>query len=84
MDLSMNELVSRIIKYLVEGLVIAIAAIFIPKKSLPLDEVMTLAVLAAAVFALLDLFVPSMGASARSGAGFSLGAGIVGGLPIRM
>lgn len=80
----MNELVSRIIKYLVEGLVIAIAAIFIPKKSLPLDEVMTLAVLAAAVFALLDLFVPSMGASARSGAGFSLGAGIVGGLPIRM
>jgi hypothetical protein len=84
MDLSMNELVSRIVKYLVEGLVVAIAAIFIPKKSLPLDEVMTLAILAAAVFALLDLFVPSIGASARNGVGLSLGAGIAGGFPVRM
>jgi hypothetical protein len=33
------EIVNRIIKYLIEGLVIAAAAIFIPKKALPLDEV---------------------------------------------
>ena len=78
MDISVNELVSRIVKYLVEGLVVAVAAIFIPKKSLPLDEVMTLAVLAAAVFALLDLFVPSMGAQARNGAGLGLGFNLVG------
>jgi hypothetical protein len=78
MDISINELVSRIVKYLVEGLVVAVAAIFIPKKSLPLDEVMTLAVLAAAVFALLDLFVPSMGAQARNGAGLGLGFNLVG------
>ncbi len=74
----MSELVSRIVKYLVEGLVVAAAAIFIPKKSLPFDEVMTLAVLAAAVFAILDLFVPSMGAQARSGAGLGLGFNLVG------
>jgi hypothetical protein len=42
------EIVNRIIKYLIEGLVIAAAAIFIPKKALPLDEVATLAVLAEA------------------------------------
>lgn len=78
MDISLNELVSRIVKYLVEGLVVAVAAIFIPKKSLPLDEVMTLAVLAAAVFALLDLFVPSMGAQTRNGAALGLGFNLVG------
>jgi hypothetical protein len=78
MDLSVNELISRIVKYLVEGVVVAIAAIFIPKKSLPLDEVMTLALLAAAVFALLDLFVPSMGTQVRNGAGLGLGFNLVG------
>jgi len=72
------EIVNRIIKYLIEGLVIAAAAIFIPKKSLPLDEVATLAVLAAVVFAILDAVSPSVGVTARQGAGFGLGANLVG------
>ncbi len=72
------ELVNRLIKYLIEGLVIAAAAIFIPKKALPLDEVATLAVLAAVVFAVLDAVSPSVGVTARQGAGFGLGANLVG------
>ena len=72
------EIVNRIIKYLIEGLVIAAAAILIPKKSLPLDEVATLAVLAAVVFAILDAVSPSIGVTARQGAGFGLGANLVG------
>jgi len=72
------EIVNRIIKYLIEGLVIAAAAIFIPKKALPLDEVATLAVLAAVVFALFDAVSPSIGVTARQGAGFGLGANLVG------
>lgn len=72
------EIVNRIIKYLIEGAVIAAAAIFIPKKALPLDEVATLAVLAAVVFALLDAVSPSIGVTARQGAGFGLGANLVG------
>jgi hypothetical protein len=72
------EIVNRIIKYLIEGLVIAAAAIFIPKKALPLDEVATLAVLAAVVFAILDAVSPSVGVTARQGAGFVLGANLVG------
>jgi glycerate kinase len=72
------EIVNRIIKYLIEGLVIAAAAIFIPKKALPLDEVATLAVLAAVVFAILDAVSPSVGVTARQGAGFGLGANLVG------
>jgi ABC-type Co2+ transport system permease subunit len=72
------EIVNRIIKYLIEGLVIAAAAIFIPKKALPLEEVATLAVLAAVVFAILDAVSPSVGVTARQGAGFGLGANLVG------
>ena len=72
------EIVNRVIKYLIEGLVIAAAAIFIPKKSLPLDVVATLAVLAAVVFAILDAVSPSVGVTARQGAGFGLGANLVG------
>lgn len=76
------EIVNRIIKYLIEGLVIAAAAIFIPKKALPMEEVMTLAVLAAVVFAILDAVSPSVGVTARQGAGFGLGANLVG-FPMR-
>jgi hypothetical protein len=72
------EIVNRIIKYLIEGLVIAAAAIFIPKRALPMDEVATLAVVAAVVFAILDAVSPSVGVTARQGAGFGLGANLVG------
>ena len=72
------EIINRIIKYLIEGLVIAAAAIFIPKRALPLDEVATLAVLAAVVFAMLDAVSPSVAVTARQGAGFGLGANLVG------
>jgi glycerate kinase len=72
------EIVNRIIKYLIEGLVIAAAAIFIPKKALPMDEIATLAVVAAVVFAILDAVSPSVGVTARQGAGFGLGANLVG------
>ncbi len=72
------EIVNRVIKYLIEGLVIAAAAIFIPRKSLPMDEVATLGVLAAVVFAVLDAVSPSVGVTARQGAGFGLGANLVG------
>jgi hypothetical protein len=72
------EIINRIIKSLIEGLVIAAAAIFIPKRALPMDEVATLAVLAAVVFAMLDAVSPSVAVTARQGAGFGLGANLVG------
>ena len=37
-----------------------------------------LALTAAATFAILDTYIPSMGVSARSGAGFGIGAKLVG------
>lgn len=73
-----SEIVKRIIKYFVEGLMVAIAAFAIPKRSLNLEEIGLLAMTAAATFAILDTYIPSMGVSARSGAGFGLGANLVG------
>jgi ABC-type Co2+ transport system permease subunit len=74
---NVGELVKRIIKYLVEGLMVAIAAFAIPKRSLAIDEIVLLALTAAATFSILDTYIPSMGVSARSGAGFGIGANLV-------
>ena len=73
-----TELIKRIVKYLIEGLMVAIAAFAIPKKSLNMEEIVLLALTAAATFAILDTYIPSMGVSARTGAGFGIGAGLVG------
>ena len=78
MDSGMGELVKRAIKYLVEGLMVAIVAFVIPAKPLKFDEIAIIALMAAATFSILDTFVPTMGASARSGAGFGIGANLVG------
>jgi ABC-type Co2+ transport system permease subunit len=74
----LGELLRRVVIYLVEGLMVAIAAYAIPKRSLNLDEVLLISLTAAATFSVLDTYVPSMGVSARSGAGFGIGANLVG------
>ena len=55
-----SEIINRAIKYLVEGLFVAVAAIFVPRHKLPWDEILTLGVVAAAVFAILDVVSPSI------------------------
>ena len=81
-SLDLGELVKRAIKYLIEGLVVAVASFVIPKHKINLEEVIIIALVAAATFSVLDVFIPSMGASARGGAGFGLGTGLVGGLRV--
>lgn len=71
------ELIKRIVKYLVMGLMIAIAAYAIPKRSLNMEEIGLLALTSAATFSILDTYVPSLGATARAGAGFGIGANLV-------
>ena len=73
-----TELIKRIIKYLIEGLIVAIAAFAIPKRSLNLEEIALLALTAAATFAILDTYIPSMGMNARQGAGLGMGLKLVG------
>lgn len=82
--LDFYEFIKRIIKYIILGIVIAIVAFVVPKgKGLNCEEVTFLALTAAASFAILDVFAPSIGQAARQGAGYSIGAGIAGGIPFR-
>lgn len=74
---SLSEFIKRAVKYIIEGLMVAIAAYVIPKQKLNLEEVVIIALSAAATFAVLDVFVPTMAASARGGAGFGIGANMV-------
>lgn len=75
---SVSELVTRAIKYLVEGVAVALAMKLIAGKKLDVEEILSVSVIAAVTFALLDLLAPSIGLTARQGAGFGLGANLVG------
>lgn len=72
------DLVTRVVKYALEGLAVAIAAFVLPGKTLKPMEVASIALVATATFIVLDIYAPSVGASARTGAGFGIGAGLVG------
>ena len=76
--IDLGEIIRRAVKYLVEGVMVALAAYAIPKKSLNLDEVALIALTAAATFSILDTYVPAMAVSARSGAVFGIGENLVG------
>jgi hypothetical protein len=78
MGVDMNDLLARAVKYLLEGLAVAIVAYMIPGKVLKISEIGMIALTALATFAILDIYAPSVGASARTGAGFGVGAGLVG------
>jgi hypothetical protein len=78
LDLDVSEVVRRAIKYLVEGLAVAAAAYYIPRKQMNLEEIVMIAVTAAASLAVLDLLAPTVGAGARHGAGFGIGMNMVG------
>jgi ABC-type Co2+ transport system permease subunit len=73
-----SELIKRVIKYIVEGLMVAIAAYAIPKKSMNMEEIACLALTAAATFAILDTYIPSMGVSSRQGTGLGIGLHLAG------
>ena len=72
------ELVKRVLKYLFEGIIVAIAAFVIPKRSLNIEEILLLALTAAATFSILDTYAPSFSPSVRGGSGFGIGANLVG------
>jgi hypothetical protein len=73
-----SDVVSRLVKYALEGLAVAVAAYLLPGKVLKLSEIGMIALVALATFAVLDIYAPSVGASARTGAGFGIGANLVG------
>ena len=79
--LDIAEIVRRTLKYLIEGVAVSLAAYYIPRKrKLDLEEILMIAVTAAATFAILDMYTPAIGEASRLGAGFGVGANLVGGI----
>ena len=74
----LQEVVKRAVKYLIEGGAVAVAAYYIPKKQMNVEEIVMIAITAAATFALLDMYAPSIGNDARQGTGFGIGANMAG------
>jgi uncharacterized RDD family membrane protein YckC len=77
MNFNLQEILKRVIKYLVEGLIVSICCFALPQKSLQLDEIAIIGLIAAATFSILDTFLPTMGENARQGAGLGIGFGLV-------
>lgn len=72
------NIAQNLIKYALEGLAVAIAAHYIPKRGVDVQDVAMIAFTAAAMFLVLDLFAPGVANGARMGAGFGIGAQQVG------
>ena len=79
--LDFGEVVRRALKYLIEGIVVSLAAYYIPRKRcLNMEEILMIAITAAATFAILDMYTPAIGEASRLGAGFGVGSNLVGGI----
>ena len=75
---NLTEFIRRTLKYLIEGFIVSLAAFAIPKQTLNIEENLLIALVAAMTFSILDVFIPSMGVSARNGAGLGIGLNLVG------
>ena len=79
MVFSLGDLLTSLLKYTIEGLVVAFVAVLVMNPKKPnFGEVLTIGTAAFATFALLDTFSPSIAVTARQGAGFGVGANLVG------
>ena len=77
MSVDLMEILKRFFKYVCEGLMVAIAAFVFPRKKMNPDEILMIAAVASATFAILDMYAPTIGVTARQGAGFGIGASLV-------
>ena len=72
-----SDLMTRLFKYFLEGLAVAVVAYWLPGK-LKISEIGMISYAVICLIEILDIYAPSIGASARTGAGFGIGAGLVG------
>lgn len=72
-----QEMLTRLVKYLIEGLAVAIVAYLLGKQLTGYD-ITLLALVAASVFSVLDLLAPSISSTVRSGVGYGVGFQLAG------
>ena len=75
MNIDFAEILARALKYIMEGLAVGLACYF---TKLKMDEIIIIAVTAAATFAILDMYTPQVSQAARMGTGFGIGSQFAG------
>ena len=70
---TIRNVTMRALKYIIEGMAVAMAAYYIPRRKMRIEEIITIAISAAAVFAVLDVLAPAIGDSVRTGMGLGIG-----------
>ena len=73
-----QEILKRAVRYVIEGFAVALAAFYIPRKKMSIREVTTIAITAAATFAILDVLAPTFGDYVRQGMVIGIGFSQVG------
>ncbi len=77
-EFDFNEAAKRLIRYLLEGVVVGVSVQLIASKKISVNEIVLIGVTAAAVLSLLDTFSPTISSGARNGMGLGLGLQTVG------
>ena len=78
LNLDLQVLLTRVVKYFVEGFAVAIAAYYIPGRVIKLDEVLLIGLVGTATFAIMDMYLPTYAVNTKMGVGFGIGANLVG------
>ncbi len=73
-----EDLIYLAIKYLLEGVAVAVSAYYLTSKKTSIQETLAVGTTAATIFLLLDIFSPSIGSATRTGAGLGIGLRRVG------
>lgn len=71
--MDLQQLGRSLFKYFLEGIAVALAAYYVPRRKVEMMEVLMIAITAGLTFMILDLFSPSIGQGARLGAGLGIG-----------
>ena len=73
-----RELCKRVIKYILQGLVISICCLLIPKAKPDFEAIIALGLVSSATYAVIDLFAPSLTFPLNLGVGFGIGSSLTG------
>jgi|GWRWMinimDraft_5_1066013.scaffolds.fasta_scaffold11371_2 hypothetical protein len=74
--------VNNFVKYIIQGIAVAVAAYVIPNRRSNYREVLVISIVAALTFFTLDIFTDDVSKGAKFGAGFGIGLSLVSQTPL--
>lgn len=76
-NIDFSIVLERFLKYLIEGIAVGISCYFVSKK-LNMEEIVLIGIIAAATFAILDMYTPQISNATRLGVGLGIGSQFTG------